>query len=176
MPDSHTPEQRHNNMSAIHGRDTRPEMVVRRYLWNHGFRYRLNHRRLPGRPDVVLRKYRTCIFVNGCFWHGHEGCRYYTVPRTNTTFWVNKVRRNQQRDAEVIEKLQHMGWNCITIWECELRPASREKTLSSLALTLSQILLGHSAIRRYHLEEEETEIRQRVADEAEPIYTDKGNS
>ena len=99
--DSQTPQQRHNNMAAIHGKDTKPEIIVRKYLWRHGFRYRLNHARLPGRPDVVLRMYRTCIFVNGCFWHGHENCRYYTVPKTRTEFWVNKVKRNQERDLEV---------------------------------------------------------------------------
>ena len=99
--DKLSPQQRHNNMAAIHGKDTKPEMVVRRWLWGRGFRYRLNHPRLPGKPDIVMRKYRTCIFVNGCFWHGHEGCRYYTIPKTNTEFWVNKVKRNKERDVKV---------------------------------------------------------------------------
>lgn len=85
-------------MAAIHSKDTMPEMVMRRYLRGHGFRYRLNHPRLPGKPDIVMRKYRTCIFINGCFWHGHEGCKYYTIPKTNTEFWVN---RNKERDNEV---------------------------------------------------------------------------
>ena len=101
MTDKLTPIQRHKNMAAIKSKDTKPEMVVRRYLWEHGFRYRLNHPRLPGKPDIVMRKYRTCIFVNGCFWHGHEGCRYYTIPKTNTEFWVNKVKRNKERDLKV---------------------------------------------------------------------------
>ena len=83
-------------MAAIHGKNTKPELIVRKWLWSHGYRYRLNHPRLPGKPDIVLRKYKTCIFVNGCFWHGHEGCKYYRTPKTNTDFWINKVRRNKE--------------------------------------------------------------------------------
>ena len=105
MPDRMTIEQRHNNMAAIKGKDTKPEILVRKFLWSHGFRYRLNHPRLPGKPDIVLRKYRTCIFVNGCFWHGHEGCKYYVVPKSNTRFWLDKIKRNQERDLEVMHKL-----------------------------------------------------------------------
>ena len=127
MTDKLTPLQRHNNMAAIHGKDTKPEMVVRRYLWGHGYRYRLNHPRLPGKPDIVMRKYRTCIFVNGCFWHGHEGCQYYTIPKTNTAFWMAKIKRNQERDVEVQRRLASMGWHSITIWECELKPKVEEK-------------------------------------------------
>lgn len=160
MPDKLTPEQRHRNMAAIRGRDTKPEVLVRKYLWNHGFRYRLNHRRLPGRPDVVLRKYRTCIFVNGCFWHGHEvvdavSSACCKIPASNRDFWVSKIRRNQERDEEVKLRLRQMGWNCITVWECELRPDRREATLQSLALTLSQILLRHAPVRPYAFDEEE---------------------
>ena len=154
MPDDKTSPQRHTNMAAIHGKDTKPEMVVRRYLWSHGFRYRLNHPRLPGKPDVVLRKYRTCIFVNGCFWHGHEGCRFYTVPKTNTEFWSNKIRRNKERDLKVQHELAAMGWHSITIWECELKPDKREGTLKSLAYTLNRIYLQDRTIRRYELPEE----------------------
>ena len=163
--DSQTPQQRHNNMAAIHGKDTKPEIIVRKYLWRHGFRYRLNHARLPGRPDVVLRMYRTCIFVNGCFWHGHENCRYYTVPKTRTEFWVNKVKRNQERDLEVQHKLARMGWHCITIWECELKPAHREATLQSLVYTLSTIYLQDHRAKTYALPEED-EAPRMVADES----------
>lgn len=155
MSDLQTSPQRHANMAAIHGKDTKPEMVVRRYLWGHGFRYRLNHPRLPGKPDIVLRKYRTCIFVNGCFWHGHESCRYYTIPKTNTEFWVNKVKRNKERDLKVQHGLASMGWHCITIWECELKPKVREKTLESLAYTLNKIFLQDRAVKRYEIPEEE---------------------
>lgn len=142
-------------MAAIRGKDTKPEMVVRRWLWGHGFRYRLNHPRLPGKPDIVLRKYRTCIFVNGCFWHGHEGCRYYTIPKTNTEFWVDKVKRNKERDLKVQHELAAMGWHCITIWECELKPTKREETLKSLAYTLNKIFLQDRTIKRYDIPTEE---------------------
>lgn len=164
MPDSLSPEQRHKNMAAIRGKNTKPEIIVRKYLWKHGYRYRLNHHRLPGKPDIVMRKYRTCIFVNGCFWHGHEDCRYYTIPKSNTEFWRSKVKRNQERDAEVKQQLSEMGWHSITIWECELKPNRREKTLESLLYTLSKIFLQMHRASRYDLPEEE-EMGQMVADE-----------
>lgn len=144
-----SPQQRHKNMAAIHSLDTKPEMVVRRWLWKRGFRYRLNYKRLPGHPDLVLRKYKTCIFINGCFWHGHEGCKYYTIPKTNTEFWVNKVQRNKERDERVKHQLSQMGWNCITVWECELKPAKREATLQSLAFTLNEIFLNNHKVKTY---------------------------
>lgn len=152
--DKYSAQQRHNMMAGVHGKDTKPEITVRRYLWNHGFRYRLNHKRLPGHPDIVLRKYRTCIFVNGCFWHGHhtkfaEGesllvqesspcCR---IPKTNQDFWISKIKRNQERDTEELQKLSQMGWHTITVWECELQLKTCEKTLESLAYTLNHIYL-----------------------------------
>ena len=150
--------RRSANMAAIRSKDTKPEMIVRRGLWSRGFRYRLNYKRLPGHPDLVLRKYRTCIFVNGCFWHGHnvvlpqmsegrgqmedvvnsECCK---MPKTNRDFWVNKIRRNKERDKEEQKKLAAMGWHCITVWECELTPKRREDTLESIAFTLNHIWL-----------------------------------
>ena len=153
--DSLTPQQRHANMAAIHGKNTKPEVVVRKWLWGHGYRYRLNHPRLPGKPDIVMRKYRTCIFVNGCFWHGHEGCRYYTIPKTNTEFWVNKVKRNKERDSKVQHELAAMGWYSITIWECELKPVKREDTLESPAYTLNKIFLQDRTVKQYEIPEEE---------------------
>ena len=155
MSNFQTSPQRHANMAAIHGKDTKPEMVVRKWLWRHGYRYRLNHSRLPGKPDIVMRKYRTCIFVNGCFWHGHEGCRYYTIPKTNTEFWVNKVKRNKERDLKVQHELAAMGWHSITIWECELKPVKREDKLESLAYTLNKIFLQDRTVKRYEKLEEE---------------------
>ena len=146
-------------MAAIHSKDTKPEMIVRKGLWSRGFRYRLNYKRLPGHPDLVLRKYRTCIFVNGCFWHGHlvvmpqmthgrskmedviENSACCKIPNTNREFWLAKIRRNQERDKEEQRKLAAMGWHCITIWECELKPAKREATLDSLAFTLNHLFL-----------------------------------
>ncbi len=156
-------------MAAIRGKDTKPEMVVRRYLWGLGFRYRLNHPRLPGKPDIVMRKYRTCIFVNGCFWHGHhvampqiengewriENSDCCKIPKTNREFWVRKIRRNQQRDHEVQLKLAAMGWHSITIWECQLKPSVRRITLESLAHTLNSIFLQNHAVHYYQLSQEE---------------------
>lgn len=170
MADKLTPIERHNNMAAIHGKDTKPEMVVRHWLWGHGFRYRLNHPRLPGKPDIVMRKYRTCIFVNGCFWHGHEGCRYYTIPKTNTEFWVNKVKRNKERDLKVQHELAAMGWHTITIWECELKPGKREDTLKSLAYTLNKIFLQDRTVKRYEVLEEEPMI---AAEDVPATYKNK---
>lgn len=127
------------------------EIIVRKYLWSNGFRYRLNLPRLPGKPDIVLRKYRTCIFVNGCFWHGHDGCKYFVIPKTRTEFWQNKVNRNKERDIEVKKKLASMGWHTITIWECELKASVREQTLASLAFTLNHIFLEHHKVKRYEI-------------------------
>lgn len=169
-------------MAAIRGKDTKPEMLVRKYLWAHGFRYRLNHGRLPGRPDLVLKKYRTCIFVNGCFWHGHrlaslvmkdDGSRMMDVlsatiensecckiPKTRREFWLNKIARNKERDVEVQHKLAAMGWHCVTVWECELKPAVREATLRSLAYTLNSIFLDNQGVKRYEFD---LESKGRVA-------------
>ena len=167
-----SPQQISKNMAAIRSKDTKPEMIVRRGLWKRGFRYRLNHRGLPGHPDLVLRKYRTCIFVNGCFWHGHgvelwianlqqqaaeavnsECCK---IPKTNREFWVAKIRRNQERDKEEQRRLAEMGWHCIIVWECELKLSKREETLESLAFTLNHIWLqDHSVPQPYERLDEE---------------------
>lgn len=138
-------QQRHKIMASIRGKNTKPEIIVRKGLWNRGFRYRLNHKRLPGHPDLVLRKYRTCVFVNGCFWHGHEGCS--KIPSTNREFWEAKIRRNKERDIEAQKELVKMGWHCITVWECELKPKVREKTLDSLAFTLNHIYLKDHSLK-----------------------------
>lgn len=124
-------------MSHIRSKDTMPEIVLRRELFRRGFRFRKNVRQLPGTPDIVLPKYRTCIFVNGCFWHGHKGCRYYTVPKTNVVFWESKVKRNIERDALNIQNLEVLSWSVITVWECELKPkrisATMERVISALS-------------------------------------------
>ena len=183
MTDIHSPQRRHANMAAIHGKDTKPEIVVRRWLWGHGFRYRLNHSRLPGKPDIVMRKYRTCIFLNGCFWHGHgmatpplkslgsrvESSECCKISKTNRDFRVAKIRRDQERDVEVQRQLAAMGWHSITIWECELKPKVREKTLESLTYTLNRIFLQDNSIRRYEIPEEEPPMV------AEDISTEYGN-
>ena len=154
--DKLTKEQRHRCMASIRGKNTKPELLVRRFLFSRGFRYRLNHPRLPGRPDIVLRKYRTVIFVNGCFWHGHEGCKHYVVPKSNTEFWIAKIERNRARDIDEQHELAAMGWHCITVWECQLKPAIRTNTLKSLVYTLNRIYLQDHRIRRDELPEEES--------------------
>lgn len=154
MPDKLTKEQRHHCMAAIHGKNTKPELVVRHYLFSHGFRYRLNHPRLPGHPDLVLRKYRTVIFVNGCFWHGHDNCPSFRLPKTNVSYWKAKIERNKQRDIAEQKRLAAMGWHCITVWECQLKPSSREQTLASLAFTLNRIFIEDHRLRTYVMPEE----------------------
>ena len=128
-----TPKQRHDCMSHIRSKSTRPEELIRKCLWRQGFRYLVNDKRLPGRPDIVLPKYRTVIFVHGCFWHGHKDCRFYTVPKTNTEFWMAKVARNQERDQEVWRKLEAKGWSVIIVWECQLKKAVLEETVNHVA-------------------------------------------
>ncbi len=156
--DKLTKEQRHKNMSAIHSKNTKPEMLVRLFLFSRGFRYRLNHPRLPGKPDIVLRKYRTCIFINGCFWHGHEGCKYFVMPKSNTGFWETKIQRNKIRDKKVQHQLAAMGWHCITIWECQLKQAIREQTLQSLEYTLNHIFLRDRTPKHYKVPKEASQV------------------
>jgi len=171
-----SPEQIHKNMAAIRGKDTKPEWIVRRGLWSRGFRYRLNSPKLPGHPDIVLRKYRTCIFVNGCFWHGHnvkiensklkiENSECCKIPKSNREFWVAKIRRNQERDVEEQKALAKMGWHCITIWECELTPKKREATLKSLVYTLNKIWLDDHRVTSAYPEMEEESGMLKAAEE-----------
>jgi len=138
MADIKTPEERSRNMAAIKSNDTKPEMLVRRYLHAHGFRYGLHNKNLPGKPDIVLRKYKTVIFIHGCFWHGHENCRYYRLPKSNVEFWKSKVDGNRARDERVEAELQSKGWNVIIIWECELKNKGlRELTFNKLLHVLN---------------------------------------
>lgn len=158
MADKMTPQQRHRCMSRIRGRDTKPELVVRRWLWRQGFRYRLYVKSLPGRPDIVMRKWRTVIMVNGCFWHGHDCQRHR--PATNAQFWQDKITRNRERDARNQALLLAAGWNVIVVWECQLSPKNRQETLRQLDLTLSRIVLQHSTPqpRPYGQPEEESPL------------------
>ena len=132
MADVLTPKQRSYNMSQIHGKDTKPEELVRKFLFSQGFRYRKNDVRLPGKPDIVLPKYKTVIFVNGCFWHKHEGCKYFVWPKSNAEFRKTKITNNILRDEKNYSKLQESGWRVIIIWECELRRSNRERTMEEL--------------------------------------------
>ena len=130
--DVHDKKTRSYNMSRIKGKNTKPEEIVRKYLFSKGFRYRKNEKKLPGTPDIVLPKYKTVIFVNGCFWHGHKDCRYFVVPKTNTDFWLDKINTNIERDKRKQEVLKELGWNVVVVWECELKPKVVEKTLDNL--------------------------------------------
>ena len=129
MTDIKTPEERSRNMAAIKSTDTRPEMLVRRYLHCMGWRYRLHSKKLPGKPDVVMRRFMTVIFVNGCFWHGHRGCIYYRLPKSNTEFWEQKIEQNRLRDERDVLALTELGWRVIVIWECELRNGEQRKQI-----------------------------------------------
>ena len=132
MADVHSPETRSFNMSQIKGKNTKPEELVRRYLFSHGFRYRKNVSTLPGKPDIVLPKYRTCIFVNGCFWHKHEGCKYFVWPKNNAEFWKKKITGNVDRDLRQQNELRLLGWNVVVIWECELKKDRFNETMASV--------------------------------------------
>lgn len=143
-------------MAAIRAKNTKPEIIVRKYLFSRGFRYRLYHKRLPGHPDLVMRKYRTCIFVNGCFWHGHDNCKAFKMPKTNTEFWRNKIERNKNRDKEGLMSLAKMGWHTIVIWECQLKPTIRLHTLTALEYTLNSIYLENHSVAYRDLKEEQT--------------------
>lgn len=130
--DVHDKETRSYNMSRIKGKDTKPEEIVRKYLFSQGFRYRKNDKRLPGKPDIVLPKYKTVIFINGCFWHKHEGCRYFVWPKSNTEFWREKIEATVERDKKKTAELVAAGWRVLIIWECELKPAVKDDTLKHL--------------------------------------------
>lgn len=132
MTDIHSKEMRSLNMSRIKGKDTKPEMLIRQFIFSKGIRYRLHVKRLPGKPDMVFPKYKKIIFIHGCFWHGHENCKYFVVPKTRTEWWLNKIRRNRERDLENVSALKKQGWKVIIIWECELKSNNREQKLKSL--------------------------------------------
>ncbi len=168
MTDRLTPEQRHRVMSRIHGKGTKPELKVRQWLWRHGYRYRLNVKSVPGKPDIVMRRYRTAIFVNGCFWHGHfvhfgveslglrvesqlevesgvlkvDSSQCCKIPQTNREFWVNKIKRNQERDQQNYQVLHDNGWQVIVVWECQLTPKRIEETMLRVELLLNENFLA----------------------------------
>ncbi len=217
MSDRLSPEQRHRCMSHIRSRNTKPELKVRRWLWNHGYRYRLCVKSVPGSPDIVMRKYRTAIFVNGCFWHGHgvklkiengklkngegipssvvgnvqqdgrdarrasetgnlnvENSPCCKIPQTNRDFWVNKIRRNQQRDQQNYKDLQDNGWQVLVVWECQLAPKKLEQTMLQVEILLNENLLAtlHPKRLRYDLPDEKP---LPVAAEPEGGYKKRSN-
>lgn len=132
MADVHSKEIRSYNMSKIRSKNTKPEEIVRKFLFSKGLRFRKNDKRYPGHPDIVFPKYHTMVFVNGCFWHLHEGCRYAVMPSSNTEFWNKKLNDNRNRDKKIKSDLESMGWKVIIVWECELKKERRQQTLEDL--------------------------------------------
>ena len=138
--DVHDQKTRSYIMSRVKGKDTKTEEIVRKYLFSQGFRYRKNDKRLPGKPDIVLPKYKTVIFVNGCFWHKHEGCKYFVWPKSNSEFWKEKIESNIVRDKKQYEELKNAGWHVIIVWECELKKKQRMDTLERLVTEIQTIV------------------------------------
>lgn len=161
-----TADQRHKCMSRIRSKGTKPEMIVRRYLFSKGFRYRVNVKRLPGTPDIVLRKYLTVIFINGCFWHGHEECGIFKMPKSNVEFWERKINRNRERDLQKRIELRRLGWHTIVLWECQLKPKIRELTLQGLELTLNTIMLENYGKNKPYRSDNATEHLQAAEEKA----------
>lgn len=132
MADVHSKEVRSFNMSQVKGKDTTPELLVRKFLFAKGLRYRLYDKKLPGKPDIVLPKYKTVILIHGCFWHGHENCKYATLPKTREEFWLEKIEGNKKRDKENIEKLKNKDWNVLVVYGCELKKNNKDQTLQNI--------------------------------------------
>ncbi len=137
MTDTFSSEQRSVIMGKIKGKDTEPELLVRKFMHGKSFRFRLHDRKLPCHPDIVLKKYKTVIFVNGCFWHGHENCKYFRLPKSNVEYWKNKITTNRDRDKKCIQQLEQLGWTVYVIWTCELKGNRKQETLNRLVKTLS---------------------------------------
>ena len=142
MTDVHSREIRSYNMSRIRSKDTKPEMLVRKFLFAQGYRYRLHEKRLPGRPDLVLPKYKTVILINGCFWHGHTACKYFVLPKTRPEWWLSKILTNRTRDSDSEHLLKELGWKVIIIWECQLKKGFLEDTMERCVVELKNINLG----------------------------------
>ena len=136
MTDVHSKEVRSYNMSMIKGKNTKPEILVRRFLFAKGLRYHLHQKNLPGKPDIVFPQHKAIIFIHGCFWHGHKGCKYFVPPKTRTEWWINKINETKKKDAENISKLKKLGWKIIIVWECNLKSVKRNKLLESLTKTI----------------------------------------
>ncbi|MDQ3192948.1 MAG: DNA mismatch endonuclease Vsr [Bacteroidota bacterium] len=137
MTDVHSKAVRSYNMSRIKGKNTKPEMLVRKFLFSKGFRYKLHDNALPGKPDIVLPKYKTVVLVHGCFWHGHDNCKYFIIPKTNTQWWLDKINRNKENDEANQKKLRKEKWKIIIIFECELKCEKRKNTVEKLIKNLT---------------------------------------
>lgn len=141
MTDVHSKEIRSYNMKMIKGFNTRPEILVRKYLFSRGFRFRINVKNLPGKPDIVLKKYGTIIFINGCFWHGHKNCKYFVTPKTRTEWWLEKIYKNILNDKKSYALLKKKGWNILIIWECQLKRKNVSTTLNKIECYLKKMKL-----------------------------------
>ena len=153
MTDSISPYNRHYIMSRIQAKNTKPELKLRHALWHHGFRYKLYDKNLPGRPDIVLPKYRTVVFIHGCFWHGHKGCSKYNIPKTNTDFWIEKVIKNQERDQRIWRELEAQGWRVIIVWECDLSKTKVESTINFVEQEIRSAGEQHKRLQKDRQEE-----------------------
>lgn len=138
MTDTVSKKRRSEIMRNVKGKHTKPEMIVRKFLHSQGFRFRIHDKKLPGNPDIKLTKYKTVIFVNGCFWHGHESCRIYVMPKTNVDFWNDKILKNINRDKIIINNLKELGWNVIIVWECSIKKKNKQDALNSLVEKIIQ--------------------------------------
>jgi DNA mismatch endonuclease, patch repair protein len=136
MADVHTSQQRSFNMQQIKSSNTKPELLVRKFLHANGFRYSLYKKTLPGKPDIVLPKYKTIIFIHGCFWHGHSNCKYFKIPKTRTEWWANKINTNKANDAKAVKALRKDGWKVIVVWECRLKLGKLLHILNSVLMKL----------------------------------------
>ncbi len=166
MVDKMSPQQRHRCMSKIRSVDTGPEIIVRQWIWREGFRYRLHVKSLPGTPDIVIRKLKTVIFINGCFWHGHIAGECYRPAKSNVEFWTSKIRRNHERDIQNYLRLKSEGWHVLVVWECQLTKKRRIDTLRALSLKLGEILLELNGAKQYA-----TEYKNNISLVAEPDET-----
>lgn len=154
MADIKTKEERSRNMAAIKGKDTKPEMIVRKYLFSRGLRFRIQVKKLPGNPDIVLPKYKAVIFVNGCFWHRHEGCKYFRLPQSNVEFWKDKIERNVLRNMRNEDELKALGWHVFRIWECEIKTnVKRRDKLEQLYYSIINLLSNFPSISQTEAQE-----------------------
>lgn len=158
--------ERSNLMRKIKSTNTKPEKVLRSFLWSKGYRYRINYKKLPGTPDIVLTKYNIVIFIHGCFWHGHENCKIAHIPKTNVDYWENKINRNKERDKNTTMQLLAMGWNVITIWECEINTSNMENLISKI----QNIILANTTptFQKIKVYEQLAEKIQQVAEDIIP--------
>lgn len=159
-------DKRSKVMAKIRSKNTKPEITLRKALYKKGIRYRVNYKKIPGTPDIVLTKYRTAIFINGCFWHGHENCKIAHIPKTNTTYWENKINKNKERDKNTTLQLLAMGWKVLTIWECEINNSNMENLILNIRTIMNKITTP--TFQKIKVYEQVAETIQQVAEDIIP--------